>query len=66
MGEERNEHTYLNYKDWWGGGNAVKEIQAKSRSAKEADVLWDGRIRRASWERLNLGSVGEKHMCHSN
>jgi hypothetical protein len=31
----------------------MKEMQAKSRSAKEAEILWDGRIRRISWERLS-------------
>lgn len=56
----------------------MKERQAKSWSSKETDILWDGWIRRASWERLNLGSdffvffflfffkVIERHMCHSN
>lgn len=34
----------------------MKERQAKSWSSKEADILWDGWIRKASWERLNLGS----------
>lgn len=79
MGEERNEHTHTpTTKTGEGGGYTMKERQAKSLSSKEADNLWDGWIRRASWERLNLRSdfficfhflkknVVERHMCHSN
>lgn len=54
MGEERNEHTQRLVGG--GGGYTMKERQAKSWSSKEADILWDGWIRKASWERLNLGS----------
>lgn len=35
----------------------MKGIQEKSCRAREAEILWRGKIRRASWERLNLRST---------